>query len=142
MSASRFWAKVNIGEAHECWLWTGGKSGGYGRFRSDGAVVYAHRMAYELVKGEIPEGLSILHSCDEPACCNPMHLRAGDAVDNARDREVRGRGWQGKVTHCPAGHEYTEANTIKRGDGRRACKACNRARCRRDHAAKRDLLVR
>lgn len=82
----------------DCWLWAGPlKSDGYGAiFYSTGKHKLAHRVAYELFHGPIPEGLSICHHCDNPPCCNPNHLYAGDHVDNARDMVVRGRSAKGK----------------------------------------------
>lgn len=53
--------------------------------------VRAHRLAFQLVKGPIPEGLSILHSCDNPPCCNPAHLTAGTTKENVQDAISKGR---------------------------------------------------
>lgn len=72
----------------ECWEWTMSRSNGYGQTSNYGP---AHRLAYEVFVGPIPEGLHILHSCDNPPCCNPTHLRAGTSKENARDRIARGR---------------------------------------------------
>lgn len=96
--ADRFWSKVGTREADECWPWTAGLDPrGYGRFfvpgRSRGNNrVGAHRIAYELAKGEIPAGLHVLHSCDNRRCCNPAHLRVGTNLDNVADRAARKRG--------------------------------------------------
>lgn len=69
-----------------CWYWTGSRSiRGYGRFQYKGKIVGAHRVTYEVYKGPIPEGLFILHSCDNPSCVNPNHLIEGTQKDNMRD---------------------------------------------------------
>lgn len=78
-----------------CWLWTGAsKELGYGVIglghREDG-IAKAHRVAYQLYKGDIPQGMNVLHSCDLPCCVNPAHLRLGTLSDNARDCVSRGR---------------------------------------------------
>lgn len=75
-----------------CWLWTGRLGrGGYGAFDWKGTSIYAHRAAYELFVGEIPEGLDILHSCDNRRCVNPAHLRPGTHLDNMRDMYSKNR---------------------------------------------------
>jgi len=83
----RFWSKVDKNAPNGCWLWTAGKARGYGyfRIRTKKNKVRAHRMAWELTYGPIPEGMNVLHSCDNPPCCNPAHLFLGTQVDNVRD---------------------------------------------------------
>jgi hypothetical protein len=76
-----------------CWLWTGHRgSNGYGRIKVSGKVQMAHRMAWEIENGSIPEGLCVLHRCDNPSCVRPDHLFLGTHRDNAIDREMKGRG--------------------------------------------------
>ena len=60
-------------------------------FAIAGRPLRAHRMAYEVAKGDIPEGMHILHSCDNPKCCNPAHLRPGTHQENMDDMQARGR---------------------------------------------------
>lgn len=75
-----------------CWEWTAGLgSGGYGLFYYKNQNQRAHRVSYQIYTGEIPAGMVICHSCDNPRCINPDHLRAGTMKDNALDREARGR---------------------------------------------------
>lgn len=87
-----FWQKVAKGADGECWVWTGSKvRTGYGVHWADGKHVKAHRYSYALHYGEIPEGMSVLHSCDNPTCCNPAHLRLGTQKDNMADMVARNR---------------------------------------------------
>jgi hypothetical protein len=96
----RFWAKVDVSDPDGCWPWIGSRfSSGYGSLFShidprtgNNRLVYAHRVSWELANGrKIPDGMSVLHSCDNPPCVRPDHLRVGTKADNAADREARGR---------------------------------------------------
>ena len=88
----RFWSKVDKHSDAECWLWMAGKTKlGYGLFRIDNRMRTASRVAYELTYGEIADGLCVLHSCDNPNCVNPNHLRVGTRKDNAQDMVKRNR---------------------------------------------------
>lgn len=113
----------------DCWWFPLGTTnhGGYKSFEWNRKKILAHRFAYELFKGEIPNGMYVLHSCDTPPCVNPEHLRIGTNADNNRDRVEHGRqgtnGWE-KRTHCPQGHEYTLENTYL-FENRRYCRACH-----------------
>ncbi len=87
----RFWSKVS-GVGDDCWIWMGRVGNkGYGQFAFRQRPVNAHRMAYVLTIGEIPEGLWILHRCDTPLCVNPTHLRTGTRSDNVADMVKRKR---------------------------------------------------
>ena len=93
--AVRFWRMVAIDEPSKCWLWLGFKYRGYGRFNRFGSgYVFAHRYSYGFFNGE-PRG-HILHSCDNPACVNPHHLRTGTHKDNVQDRVTRKRSAYGE----------------------------------------------
>ncbi len=89
----RFLAKVEPEPMSGCWLWMGYRHyKGYGEFRFDGRQEKAHRVAWLLFRGPIPGDLHVLHVCDTPPCVRPDHLYLGTELDNARDREARGRG--------------------------------------------------
>jgi hypothetical protein len=88
----RFWRKVARTGPAECWLWLAGRNPkGYGRFGMHGSAVFAHRQAYALTVGAIPEGMYVCHRCDNPPCCNPEHLFLGTHADNIRDMTRKGR---------------------------------------------------
>ena len=87
-----FWAKVDRRTPDECWPWTGKvNENGYGGTSFGGRHVLAHRLAYTLAVGPIPEGLGLMHSCDNPPCCNPAHLKPGTCMENVRDCIQKGR---------------------------------------------------
>lgn len=98
----RFWLRVNkhgpvpkhCPELGRCWVWLGVTRNGYGRCRliCGGKLLSAHRVSWELVKGIIPEGLKVLHKCDNPACVRPFHLFLGTYKDNRLDCLRKGRG--------------------------------------------------
>lgn len=88
----RFWGRVLVGKDDECWVWQGSLRGEYGCVHTNGRTKSCHRVAYELRKGPIPDGLEIRHSCDNPPCCNPAHLSVGTHSENMRDMSDRGRG--------------------------------------------------
>ncbi len=76
----------------DCWAWTGARVGrGYGQIWFFGRTQLAHRISFLLFRDEIPEGAFVLHSCDNPPCCNPAHLKLGSSLDNNRDMRSKGR---------------------------------------------------
>lgn len=91
-----FWSKVR--KTDKCWFWDGARQHDprhpnhrYGRFLVNGSNKRAHRIAWLLIHGYIPNGKLVLHSCDVPPCVNPAHLYLGDYSDNMRDAFARGR---------------------------------------------------
>lgn len=90
--AKRVWAKVDAGESDVCWPWTACRWwSGYGKIGFEGKTLYAHRVVWVLTHGPVPDGMDVLHRCDNPPCCNPAHLFLGNHSDNMRDREEKGR---------------------------------------------------
>lgn len=82
----------SVEKTNSCWNWNKSTDTfGYGMFRVDGKLVNAHRFSYAISKGEIPEGLLVRHSCDNPKCVNPEHLLLGKQKDNMKDMDERGR---------------------------------------------------
>jgi hypothetical protein len=87
----RFWKKVRILGKDDCWEWQAGLlNGGYGFFKYGDKNIPASRMAWILTFGD-PKKLLVLHSCDNPPCCNPNHLFLGTQQDNINDMIKKGR---------------------------------------------------
>jgi hypothetical protein len=135
--AQRFWQYVQKGP--DCWLWTGAVSHTYGNFflpvgPSRYRQIAAHRYAYELLIGPIPDGLTIDHichtadcrvpvnDCPHRRCVNPAHLRPVTLAKNIQ------RTGNGAKTHCKRGHEFTPSNTYVMRNGGRMCRACRHVR--------------
>ena len=114
----------------ECLLWTGHTTGnGYGSISKDGKQVRVHRVAYELAKGPVPQGLVIDHLCRNPRCINPDHLEAVTEKVNIL-RGTSPSALNATKTACKHGHPFDVANTGFQRRGR-LCLACNRESCRR-----------
>ncbi len=128
----RFWTKVN--KTDTCWLWTAATAHGYGRFFFGGRLTPAHRVAYEMLVGPIPDGLHLDHLCRTPACVNPAHLEPV----TQRENTLRGEAppaIHAAVTHCPSGHPYDQANTYRDRNGWRQCRTCRTQHSRRRRQA-------
>ena len=96
----------------ECWEWTGWRlPSGYGtlRLRDRNRTMLAHRLAYETWVGPIPEGLCVLHTCDNPPCIRPDHLWLGTNRDNTLDMLAKGRDAKVKPLRAWRGYKLTEA---------------------------------
>ena len=90
---------ARVDKTSSCWIWTGDKwPKGYGRIRKSKSkqFVATHRLSYEIHKGPIPDGLQVLHRCDNPSCVNPDHLFVGTNDDNVADKVSKGRQSQGE----------------------------------------------
>jgi hypothetical protein len=97
--ANRFWVKTEL-RANGCLEWTAGVFRcGYGQIRDKGRNKYAHRVAWELTVGPVPDGLWVLHSCDNRRCVNPAHLYVGTAAVNSGDMVAKGRQCRGEGHH-------------------------------------------
>ena len=122
--ADRLWPKVDKAGPlptwapflGSCWIWTGAHADGYGRIDNRST----HRVAYELVIGQIPDGLVLDHLCRVPACCNPTHL------EPVTHRENMQRSSTAMKAFCKRGHEFTPENTYITALGHRQCRACKR----------------
>lgn len=128
----RFWDKVE--KTDGCWVWTASKNGdGYGQFRIGSRMCKAHRVAYELEIGQIPDNKEIDHTCRNRACVRPDHLDPVDHAENVRRGNLRSV--SSSKTHCPHGHPYDEANTYNYvRDGVAVSRQCRT--CMRDHSRK------
>lgn len=134
--AERFWSKVD--KTADCWAWTASLgSHGYGQFYLDGRPQGAHRVAWLLTNGLVPEGKELDHLCRNRACVRPEHLEAVPRRVNF----LRGEHPTAVAVRngtCVKGHPVSVENTyVKPSDGRRECRVCRRENERRRYHAKR-----
>lgn len=126
----RFWKKVAVDEETGCWVWKAYKNeNGYGTFWVGGKKIYAHRHAWELLKGPIPAGLELDHLCRVRSCVRPEHLEPVDQRTNIL-RGIAPTAVNATKTECVNGHPFDEANTYRYPDGKRDCRRCRRLRDR------------
>ncbi len=122
-----FWESLEIIDGG-CWEWTKCRNNrGYGRVQWEGRARMAHRVAWELICGEIPEGVFVCHSCDNRICCKPDHLFLGTHEDNMADMMAKGR--KPRKPYCANGHALVGDNVRingydKKGNPTRACRIC------------------
>jgi hypothetical protein len=128
-AVERFWEKVDRSgpisdhapELGPCWIWQGSTGCGYGRFCVvAGTCVQAHRYAYELEVGPIPDGRQLDHLCRVKTCVRPSHLEPVTPKENSRRAKAQ-------IRACPQGHPYDDANTYRCLD-QRYCRTCHRLR--------------
>jgi len=139
---ARFFGLVKKGEG--CWEWTGAKWRGYGSFHSviDGKrrTLKAHRVSVVLHRGaQIPDGMDVLHACDNPSCVNPDHLSVGTKFDNMRDAAAKGRictVGKSRLTECKNGHPLSGRNVYLTKQGHRRCRECTLATQREKYLLK------
>lgn len=152
--ARHFWKKVDKNgpipvdspELGPCWIFNGSrkKGGGYGLTSWRDKTVSAHRLAYELANGEIPDGMTIDHRCHGPSCAggptclhrpcvNPAHLTLATPKENTLRSPTTPGAINAAKTHCVNGHEFTPDNTrygYPRGIESRICRICRNTRQR------------
>jgi hypothetical protein len=127
--AERFWEKVQKVDGDACWEWTGAKyANGYGEFSVRRSVAKpAHRVAWALTHGSIPDGFWVLHRCDNRKCVRPDHLFLGTAQDNSDDMWAKNRQPLRRQSHCRMGHPLNGDNVYTyqaRGRVKRKCRIC------------------
>lgn len=128
-TAERFYAKVQpSNDGADCWLWTGATDPtGYGRFATEGRVALAHRVAWELMVGPIPEGMQIDHLCRRRECVNHQHLEpVPQRLNILRGSAPNARAIQ--TGRCKRDHDLADAYITP--SGKRDCRICKAMRRR------------
>lgn len=162
---ARFWSKVDRSAGPTaCWPWAGTpNSGGYGQFTvkrdSKFRDLVAHRWLMEQILGRQLDprrgAEDACHYCNNPICCNPLHLYVDSRSGNMKYAVTTGRHVQSRKEECPAGHAYDEANTYLTPSGERRCRTCRgeqatvqdaarkaaRTHCKNQHELSGDNLV-
>lgn len=121
----RFWSKVDMANLFGCWEWRAyRRPDGYGVFNTDHSrPLRAHRVAYELVVGPIPAGLTVDHLCRNRGCVNPAHLEPVTMKENTL-RGMSSPATRARQTHCKNGHPLSGGNLRIDKFGRRRCRRC------------------
>lgn len=125
----RFWEKVEKSDG--CWMWTGAKDkDGYGQTAIGHHHLHAHRVAYELMVGPLPDELVTDHLCRTPSCVNPAHIEPVTVRENVL-RGVSLAAANAVKTHCPQGHPLSGDNVFSvTGQRGRRCRTCHRKQIR------------
>lgn len=132
----RYFSKVDMRSADDCWLWTAQvRKGGYGGFRL-GRYQFAHQAAIIFDGREIPQGMVVDHICRNRLCVNPRHLRVVTVQQNSTENSVAIAAVNAAKTHCLHGHALSGRNLIVRKSGGRDCRKCLNTRQKR-YAVKR-----
>jgi hypothetical protein len=153
----RLMALTSTNQHTGCWEWLGAKSAdGYGQFVLDGrrgrkkVRVPPYRYTWEVYNGRaFPKGKEPDHTCNNRSCVNPRHIEPVTHSENQKRAYVRGRKRPGRdyvirprPTHCPRGHEYTEANKLPGGKAKALqCRACGNLQNKRRQLAKNGVIV-
>ena len=114
ITVARFWSKVDVKKSRkECWNWQGALRSGYGNIKIKGENCTSSRVAYELYTQKSLGEMMALHECDNPLCCNPEHIYAGEMADNMKDVRDRERNKTHKITMATA---EIIRDSVKAGD--------------------------
>lgn len=136
---------VDTDDADACWIWNGARTkGGYGVFargsgRGNTTNTTAHRIAYELYVGAIPDGYEIDHLCRVKLCVNPAHLEAV----TSRENNLRSESTSSRNAHkvaCESGHLYAEHGYVNPTTGRRRCRTCSNAKASAHYYRRKGLV--
>jgi predicted XRE-type DNA-binding protein len=114
INVDSFWGRVNkTTNLKDCWNWSlSHTKDGYGQLRCGKKMVHAHRVAYEFSYGSIPNNYQVLHRCDNPSCCNPVHLFLGTQLDNIADMVHKKRNSAPRGEHNPK-HKLSDKQVLE-----------------------------
>lgn len=110
LQVARFWSQVEVRGPTQCWPWRGAIMSDYPSVGLGSRTWRAHQIAYRYTFGHPGDGVILRHSCDNPRCCNPLHLATGTHADNVRDRVLRDRSAKGEKN----GRAKLDANAVRR----------------------------
>lgn len=122
----RIISRIVVDPVSGCWLWQGSRNGGgYGQLKVAGTIELVHRATYKVIRGAIPDGLTLDHECRVRRCANPYHTEPVTRGENV----LRGNAppaLNARKTHCMHGHLFGGSNLYTDPRGRRACRMCKR----------------